>query len=58
MMEHICDRKGPSAKVIDDADGEEIMRIYRTCMVCGVPQVFERSGPTGGRSDPQDFVGV
>jgi hypothetical protein len=37
---HVCDRKGPPAKVIDDPDGESITRIYPTCSVCGKPQVF------------------
>jgi hypothetical protein len=29
-------------KVIDESCGEPINRIYPTCSVCGVPQVFAK----------------
>ena len=49
VRDHTCDRKGPPAKVIDDPDGESITRIFPTCSVCGVPQMF-REPQAGGRS--------
>jgi hypothetical protein len=42
-LNHTCDRKGPPEKVIDESGDEPITRIYPTCSVCGVPQVFERT---------------
>jgi len=41
VLDHTCNRKGPPEKLIDESGDEPITRIYPTCSVCGVPQVFD-----------------
>jgi hypothetical protein len=40
VNDHICDRKGPPEKIIDESGDEPIARICPTCSVCRKPQVF------------------
>lgn len=39
MSDHVCDRKGPRAKVVDESGDAPITRIYPTCSLCGMPQI-------------------
>ena len=39
LSDHVCNRKGPPAKVIDESGDEPITAIYPTCSVCDKPQV-------------------
>ena len=40
VSDHICNRKGPGAKVIDESADEAITCIYPTCSVCRKPQAL------------------
>src|SRR5688572_25388327 len=51
MGEHVCDRKGPSAKVVDESGDEPITRIYPTCSVCGKPQGLTEADRVVGQTN-------
>ncbi len=38
--DHICDRNGPTERVIDETGDQPITGLFPTCSVCGVPQTF------------------
>lgn len=44
VSSHVCDRKGPRERVVDESHEPPITGIYPTCSVCGVPQVFGERG--------------
>jgi hypothetical protein len=39
LVEHVCDRKGKSTKVVIEGVDATVDAIYPTCSVCGKPQV-------------------
>jgi len=42
MSDHVCDRKSPPARVIDESCHPPITALYPTCSQCGRPQVFSQ----------------